>query len=188
MRGPLTCSCGTLVERRGTRGPWPRWCLVCKRARDVQRVLAQHRANREQWKAYRRRDYAANVERERGRDRLRQPHRSQRKRERMERDPVFRLACHLRARLANAVRGRWKGSSAVRDLGCSLDEFVRYIQARFAPGMSWENYGAWHLDHIQPLASFDLTDRTQCAAACHYSNLQPLWAADNVRKGARRAA
>ena len=106
----------------------------------------------------------------------------------MKRDPAFRLVCYLRSRLAQAVRGKWKGSSAVRDLGCTLDEFMAYIARLFRKGMSWENYGAWHLDHVRPLASFDLGDPAQCAAACHYTNLQPLWAIDNIRKGARRAA
>ena len=57
--------------------------------------------------------------------------------------------------------------------------------------MSWDNYGApqgqrgWHIDHIKPLAAFDLTDPEQCKQACHYTNLQPLWADENMRKGAR---
>lgn len=53
--------------------------------------------------------------------------------------------------------------------------------------MSFENYGEWHIDHIRPLASFDLRDPDQVKAACHFSNLQPLWAAENIRKGARIA-
>ena len=51
--------------------------------------------------------------------------------------------------------------------------------------MSWDNYGQWHIDHIKPLAEFDLTNRPQFLAACHYTNLQPLWASANHKKGAR---
>lgn len=51
--------------------------------------------------------------------------------------------------------------------------------------MSWDNYGKWELDHIQPLAKFDLTDPLQFAAAAHFSNYQPLWAKENASKGAR---
>jgi hypothetical protein len=59
------------------------------------------------------------------------------------------------------------------------------LEVKFQQGMSWDNYGQWHIDHIKPLAKFDLTDRTQFLAACHYTNLQPLWAEDNLSKGAR---
>jgi len=48
--------------------------------------------------------------------------------------------------------------------------------------MLWSNYGEWHIDHIKPLASFDLSDRKQLLEACHYTNLQPLWAQDNLSK------
>jgi hypothetical protein len=51
--------------------------------------------------------------------------------------------------------------------------------------MSWENYGKWHIDHIKPLSLFDLEDPEQLKQACHYTNLQPLWAEENIRKGNR---
>jgi len=100
-------------------------------------------------------------------------------------DPVYRLQCNLRCRFRNALKRNFKSGSAVRDLGCTIPELKLYLEARFAPGMTWDNYGAWHVDHIKPLASFDLTDREQLLRACHYTNLQPLWAGDNLRKGAR---
>lgn len=78
--------------------------------------------------------------------------------------------------------GKTRGVSAVRDLGLTIDEFRRHIETQFTPGMSWDNYGAWHLDHIRPLISFDLTEIEQARAACHYTNYQPLWAIDNHRK------
>lgn len=97
-----------------------------------------------------------------------------------------RLSKNLRHRLCKAMLGKTRGVSAVRDLGMSIHEFRKYIEAKFVPGMSWENYGrAWHLDHRRPLAAFDLTDAAQARAACHYTNLQPLWALENQRKHAR---
>ncbi len=78
-----------------------------------------------------------------------------------------------------------KVGSAVRDLGCSVDKLKKHLESRFRFGMTWENYGMWHIDHIRPLASFDLTDRVQFLQACHYTNLQPLWAPENLGKGAR---
>jgi hypothetical protein len=97
-------------------------------------------------------------------------------------DPNYRLAVLIRNRLNEALFGHRKNGSAVRDLGCTLDEFRVYIEARFAPGMSWANHGEWHLDHVRELALFDLTEREQLLQACHYTNYQPLWEADNLAK------
>lgn len=101
-------------------------------------------------------------------------------------DPTFKLTRQLRSRLAIAVRRQLhkghRGASAVKDVGCSMANLIVHIEQQFQPGMSWDNYGKWHIDHIKPLSSFDLTDEVQCGAACHFSNLQPLWAADNIRK------
>lgn len=97
-----------------------------------------------------------------------------------------RLANALRNRLNNAVRRNHKSGSAVADLGCSIVFFIEYIERQFSPGMSWDNWGRegshWNLDHKRPLSSFDLTDRAQFLAACHYTNLQPLWATANAAK------
>lgn len=93
-----------------------------------------------------------------------------------------RISKNLRHRLSKAMMGKTRGVSAVRDLGMTIEDFRLYIASRFLPGMSWGNYGSWHLDHVKPLAAFDLTDEAQARAACHYSNLQPLWALDNQRK------
>lgn len=101
-----------------------------------------------------------------------------------------RLAHVLRSRLHDALRRGPKRGSAVSLLGCTIDEALSHIEALFQPGMSWENWAldGWHIDHIKPLATFDLTDPRQLAQACHYTNLQPLWARDNQSKGARDCA
>lgn len=103
---------------------------------------------------------------------------------RRNRDIHFKLAGNLRSRLRVAIKQENRGGSAVRDLGCSIQELTSYIASKFLPGMTWENWSlsGWHIDHIIPLTAFDLTDNAQCATACHFSNLQPLWAADNIRK------
>jgi hypothetical protein len=59
---------------------------------------------------------------------------------------------------------------------------MQHLKDHFLPEMNWDNYGAWHIDHIRPCASFDLTDPEQQKQCFHYTNLQPLWAADNIRK------
>lgn len=97
-------------------------------------------------------------------------------------DPLFKLKKNLRNRLYDALRGNFKTGSAVRDLGCSIPEFKNFIEAKFQPEMTWDNYGDWHLDHVKPLASFDITQRGEFLKAFHFSNYQPLWAIDNLRK------
>lgn len=104
-------------------------------------------------------------------------------RERYTTDESYRLVCVLRARLRAAIKNNVKTGSAVRDLGCSIEELKIHLEKQFQSGMAWENYGDWQIDHIIPLSSFDLTDRRHVLKACHYSNLQPLWAKDNQSKG-----
>ena len=99
-------------------------------------------------------------------------------------DLQYRLKCILRKRLRTAIKNNQKIGSAVRDLGCSIEDLKKHLESQFQSGMTWDNHGEWHIDHIKPLASFDLQDPTQLREACHYSNLQPLWAKDNLKKGA----
>ena len=99
-------------------------------------------------------------------------------------DIQFRLSCNLRNRLYHAINRNFKAGSAVRDLGCSISELKSYLESKFSSGMTWDNWAldGWHIDHIKPLSSFDLTNRQQLLEACHYTNLQPLWATDNLIK------
>jgi len=99
-------------------------------------------------------------------------------------DIQYKLKTNLRTRLRITLKNNYKSGSAVRDLGCSIESFKSYLESKFQSGMSWDNYGlyGWHIDHIKPLSSFDLTDRKQLLEACHYTNLQPLWAKDNLSK------
>ena len=100
-------------------------------------------------------------------------------------DLQYKLTCNLRSRLYNAINNNQKAGSAIKDLGCSVEELKSYLESKFQPGMNWDNWThvGWHIDHIKPLASFDLTDRQQLLEACHYTNLQPLWADENLSKG-----
>lgn len=96
-------------------------------------------------------------------------------------DFMYKLKGNLRIRLHSALKGRAKVGSAVGDWGCS-DEFLRaHLQSKFIEGMTLENYGLWHCDHIIPLSSAQTPE--EVLKLCHYTNLQPLWAADNLAKG-----
>ena len=102
-------------------------------------------------------------------------------------DIQYKLSLNLRVRLNSAINNNYKAGSAVKDLGCSIEELKQYLESKFLPGMTWDNWtiDGWHIDHIKPLTSFDLIDREQLLEACHYTNLQPLWAKDNLSKGAK---
>lgn len=95
----------------------------------------------------------------------------------------YKLACNLRTRTSRALT-KGKTGSAIKDLGCTVGELKLYLESKFQPGMTWDNYGrtGWHIDHVKPLANFDLTNPKEFKKAAHYTNLQPLWAEDNVRK------
>jgi hypothetical protein len=99
-------------------------------------------------------------------------------------DSEYRLVCNVRSRVSSIVRGKDKSAKTMELLGCSIEQLRGHLEAKFAPGMSWSNYGkfGWHIDHIRPCASFDFNDRDQQRECFHYTNLQPLWAADNIRK------
>lgn len=106
------------------------------------------------------------------------------RKERYDKDIQFRISTILRSRLGKAIKDEFKIGSAIKDLGCSITELKNYLESKFLSGMSWDNYGlyGWHIDHIKPLSTFDLSDRKQILEACHYTNLQPLWAKDNLSK------
>jgi hypothetical protein len=111
---------------------------------------------------------------------------SEKQKQRYHTDPQFKLAQLLRRRLRGALKGNFKRGSAVRDLGCSIDELWVHLESMFTEGMTRENHGTyWEIDHIRPLASFDLADKEQLLQAVYYTNLQPLTVEDNRRKRAK---
>jgi hypothetical protein len=106
--------------------------------------------------------------------------------ERASVDMDFRLRGSLRARVRSAIHadcGR-KAAKTMELIGCSIKQLRAHLEQQFNAGMSWGNYGDWHIDHIRPCASFDLTDPEQQRECFNYTNLQPLWAGDNMKKGA----
>lgn len=93
----------------------------------------------------------------------------------------------LRSRFQQALRRRGgQKSMRLRELiGCSPQALLEHLEASFSPGMSWANRQRWHIDHLRPCASFDLTQIDQQRVCFHFSNLRPMWAEDNMIKAAR---
>lgn len=99
-------------------------------------------------------------------------------------DPQAMLKNRLRSRIRAALLSQY-GHKAVKTIdliGCSYETVKQHIESLFTDGMGWHNYGEWHIDHIIPCSSFDLTKEDQQKECFNYKNLQPLWAADNFKK------
>lgn len=108
------------------------------------------------------------------------------KRDREKVDPAFKLMNKIRTRLWYALKKNKKQDRTIDLLGCSVCQLKEHLEQQFKEGMSWANYGKWHIDHIMPLTAFDLSNPEELKKACHYSNLQPLWAKENLSKSSKK--
>lgn len=103
-------------------------------------------------------------------------------------NPTLRTANLLRHRVRMALKAQnvLKTNKVLELLGVQNMHQVRnYLEKQFQPGMSWQNHGEWHIDHKVPVTSFNLSKLQEQKKAFHYTNLQPLWAKDNLSKGAK---
>lgn len=100
-------------------------------------------------------------------------------------DPFYKMTINTRERLRKALKlKKWrKNSKFSKSIGCDKETFLAHIESLLKPGMSWENHGKWHLDHIIPISSAN--NEEELYALCHYLNLQPLWAIENLKKGSK---
>ena len=96
----------------------------------------------------------------------------------------YKIAHTLRNSLERSLKANniRKTNSVVKLLGISLEEFKKYLEKQFQPGMTLGNHGKWHIDHIKPITKYDLTKPGEVEKCFHYTNLQPLWATDNIKK------
>lgn len=99
-------------------------------------------------------------------------------------EPEFKIRCNLRNRLRIALQSNYMSGMAISMLGLSIEEFKNYLESMFQPGMTWGNHSVqgWHIDHIVPLASVDLTDPEALKKVSHFSNLRPCWAKENIKR------
>lgn len=114
-------------------------------------------------------------------DRVNQVVRYYRKK-RFSEDKVFKITFNVRKRIRDILKlkGDIKKETTFEIIGCSPNELVQHLQTQFKDGMSWDNYGEWHIDHIIPLSSGKTLEDIR--KLCRYTNLQPLWAKDNLKK------
>lgn len=105
----------------------------------------------------------------------------------LDNNPSAKIAARCRSRVSEAIKQQsaTKYKNCVDLLGCSFEELKTHLESQFTKGMTWENYGKWHIDHIKPCKSFNLTENSEQIKCFHFSNLQPLWAIDNIKKGCK---
>ena len=96
-----------------------------------------------------------------------------------------RITDCLRARIRAVIKNNRKSAHTMKLIGCSIEFFKQHLEKQFTSGMTWDNYGkiGWEVDHMRPCASFDLSNPEEQKICFHYTNLQPLWALDNLKKG-----
>ncbi len=106
-------------------------------------------------------------------------------RQKMQNNPFYKLKHQLRTRLYQALQKTFwlKKSNFNKYIGCSRDELLQHIELQFKPGMTWKNHGEWHIDHKTPLCSAKTEE--ELYGLCHYTNLQPLWAEENLKKNGK---
>jgi hypothetical protein len=107
------------------------------------------------------------------------------RKKRRSKDPLYALIIRIRSRTGSAFRvsGYSKASRTAKLIGCSWEFLCAHIESQFTKGMNWKNRHLWHVDHIVPLSSADTEERL--IRLCHFSNLRPLWASDNISKKAK---
>ncbi len=98
-------------------------------------------------------------------------------------NPRYKIALLFRNRLNKCLDDGINRVNFLMMIGCEIDYLIYYIQEQFTEGMTWDNHGDWHIDHIKPCSKFDLSKKSEQLECFNYKNLQPLWAFDNLSKG-----
>jgi len=164
---PISCFSMVLEKRKHGKGYYKSECKECRKVYHKDRYIK----NTEKYKS-KIKEYQKN-----NREKI-----NKRKQERRKKDTYYRIYGSLRSRILKVIKYSKKHYKTIELLGCSIDECRKWLEGKFLPGMTWENHGEWHIDHILPCASFDLTKPEEQLKCFHYTNLQPLWAEDNIRK------
>jgi hypothetical protein len=149
------------------------------------RIKAYYSENLGKIKNYTNNWYQENKQRIAERDKNNRDRINKRIKNRENNDVAFKISIRLRGRLRAAIKHSY-GKKAYKTkelIGCEITHVMNHLEAQFTEGMSWDNYGKWHIDHIIPCAFFDLTKPSHQKVCFNWQNLQPLWEKDNCAKG-----
>lgn len=158
---------------------------------EIDRYQKQYReANKEKTKEYNKKYREGHLEKRREYCRNNKEKITKQVMKKYNSDVNFKIKHIIRHRINMAIKNDQKVGSAIKDLGCSIEKLRLHLEKQFYSNpktgemMTWDNYGinGWHIDHINPLSNFDLTNKKQFKKACNYRNLQPLWGFENRSK------
>ena len=169
---PLT----EFYKRSGTKDGLRSQCKTCGKAA----TMVWRENNREKQRATKKLWYENNREYSRVR-----------KRERYATDIPYKLRNLIKSAVIRAIGKNHGRKESLELLGCTLEEYIRYLESKFTEGMTWENHssGGWHIDHIKPLNENGTElSKEEKLKRLHYTNTQPLWAKDNYSKGNKAQA
>jgi hypothetical protein len=175
--------CPKHPEVRGERMTSNKRCVVCLKSQSKQYIRQWKSENAEHINTGRRNDKVRAQTNARRNDATRENERIY-QRTRRNTDPQYRIRNVLKTRIQSALkyRGVKKKLKTIELIGCDVAFLIKHLENKFLPGMTWQNHGpVWHIDHINPISSFDLCDPEQQRACFHFSNLQPLWWHINLR-------
>lgn len=191
---PTCLDCGNPAST-GTRGPARSFCDDCRKLRAAARRRTKAGVRVRVGSTVRCCDCSSEFVCARGapsrckncrRDRRRAGDRNRRRHLRAT-SAAYRINDAVKVQIRKSLKGAKNGRAWEGVVGYKLSDLMRHLECRFLPGMAWENHGEWHIDHIRPLCTFNFEtpDDLQFREAWALANLQPLWAADNIRKGGR---
>ncbi len=166
-------------------------CKVCdKKYREINKekrlkqIKKYYEGNIEKVKKYQRKYHEDHKEKAKKYQEENKEKRNNNQRKRYNLDNLYKITMLLRSRVTDALKGKAKSSSTLKLLGCSVEFLKQHLEKQFTEGMTWDNHrlGGWEIDHIKPCAKFDLAKPEEQRACFHYTNLQPLWAVENLKK------
>lgn len=191
-------------KREKSKDGFDCWCKTCKKKADKARGNKYYLANKERRKEYYQENkerikqiskeyYHANWEKQRAWEKeYRQENKEKLNayannyiKERYKNDPNFKIKTTCRIRISQTIKNGYRSASTAELIGCSIEDLMKHLESQFVEDMNWGNYGEWHVDHIIPCDSFDLTQEKQQFECFNFKNLQPLWATDNIKKGSK---
>jgi hypothetical protein len=163
--------------------------------RNKQKTWREDPANKERIKKQKTRYYKENfhiikkgraIYYQKNKDRFRERRRKYEQRQ-YQTNPQFALSSKIRSRIRISIKKAnvQKSTRTIDLIGCSYEFLRKHIENQFREGMAWDKPNSFHIDHIRPLCSFDLSDNQQLKSACHWSNLQPLYPKENWKKGTK---
>lgn len=185
-------------KNKSTKDGYHNQCKNCHkeyRSLNIKRIKEYAKNNKEKQIEYQKKWWIENREkykefyknyRQNNKEYLNKYHRKYQK-ERKKTDPIFKFRYNIRCLISSSFK---RGVNQFRKdakteiiLGCTIEEFKKYIESKFTKGMNFKNHGEWHLDHIKPIKL--ATTKEEVIELNHYTNFQPLWASDNFKKGSK---